>query len=265
MLLGMVLATTLPALADPVLANPVPADVARRELAPTGTLRVAINLGNPVLAPRAPNGDLGGVSVLLARALAAELDVPLTLNPFVGAGQVTDAVKLGGLDLVFLAIDPKRAEEIVFTPPYVLIEGTYMVRADSPLQAIADVDHPGVRVAVGHGSAYELFLSRALQHAVLVQEPTAEESFDLFRAGKADAAAGVREALEAEAQAHAGYRLIPGRFMGIEQAMGTMPGRPAGSAYLAAFIERQKASGFVAAGLAQTGQHGVRVAPAAGL
>src|SRR5688500_6517035 len=99
----------------------------RSELAPTGKLRVGINYGNPVLATRDPaNGELRGVAVDLARELGTRSGLPVELVAFDSAGKMFDAVKAGAWDVAFLAIDPGRADEIVFTAPYVEIEGTYL-------------------------------------------------------------------------------------------------------------------------------------------
>ena len=133
------------------------------ELAPTGRLRAAINYGNPVLAQRGPGGEPRGVSVDLARELARRAGVELEVVPFDAAGKVFEAAKSGSWDIAFLAVDPVRAADIAFTSPYVLIEGSYMVRQDSPLRAPGEVDREGVRVAVGRGSAYDLYLTRTLK------------------------------------------------------------------------------------------------------
>ncbi|HXL76284.1 MAG TPA: transporter substrate-binding domain-containing protein, partial [Burkholderiales bacterium] len=161
-------------------ADGVRPDVAQ-DLAPTGRLRAAINLGNPVLAQKDPaRGELRGVSVDLARELGRRLAVPVELIAYDAAGKVTDAVKTGAWDIAFVAIDPARATEIAFTPPYVVIEGTYLVAADSPLRAIADVDREGVRIAVSSKSAYDLYLSRTLKRAQLVRAPSPPASIELF-------------------------------------------------------------------------------------
>ena len=136
----------------------VPAQ-AIRELAPTGALRAAINFGNAVLARKDPaTGEPKGVSAALARELATRLGLPVRFVPYDAAGKVTAAARTGVWDVAFLAIDPLRAADIAFTPPYVLIEGTYLVRSDSPLRAIGDFDREGIRIAVGEGSAYHLYL-----------------------------------------------------------------------------------------------------------
>jgi polar amino acid transport system substrate-binding protein len=244
------------------------ADVSRdivSELAPTGTLRVAINFGNSVLAQKDPaTGEPRGVSSALARELARRLGVPISYTGFDAAGKVTAAVNAGGLDICFLAIDPVRGEGISFTPPYVVIEGVYVVPKDSALKSVEDVDHDGIRVAVAQGSAYDLYLTRALKHAELMRRPSGPESLDMFVADKLEAAAGVRQPIAAFAQSRSDMRLIPGRFMAIEQAMGTPKGRDAGAAFLRKFIEEMKASGFVARELQISGQGEAAVAPPAG-
>jgi polar amino acid transport system substrate-binding protein len=241
-----------------------PAAEAVRDLAPTGKLRAAINTGNPVLAQRdAASGDLRGVSVDLARELARRLGVDVTLVPFDAAGKVFEAAKGGAWDVAFLAIDPVRAADIAFTAPYVLIEGTYMVPQASALKTISDVDREGVRIAVGKGSAYDLFLTRALKKAELVRAPTSAGAVELFVRERLEAAAGVKQPLVDYARTDPSVRVIEGRFMAIEQAMGTPRGRDAGLAYLDAFIEEMKASGFIAEALTRHKQPDAVVAPAA--
>ncbi len=237
---------------------------ARSELAPTGKLRAAINFGNPVLAQKDPaSGEPRGVSVDLARELGRRLGVPVELVTFDAAGKVFDALKTDAWDIAFLAIDPARATEIAFTAPYVVIEGTYLVPADSPLHTIEDVDRDGVRVAVGNKSAYDLYLTRTLKCAKLVRVPTSPEAIDVFLKDKLETAAGVKQPLLQFAKTHPNVRVMDGRFMAIEQAMGTAKGREAGARYLREFIEEMKASGFVARGLQKSGQGDATVAPRA--
>jgi polar amino acid transport system substrate-binding protein len=241
--------------------SPVPADVVR-DLAPTGKLRAAINYGNTVLVQRSAAGELSGITIDLARELGKRLAVPVELVPFDTAGKVFDAIKAGTWDVAFLAIEPVRAAEIAFTAPYVIIEGTYMVAQGSPLKTVGDVDHGGVRVAVGKGSAYDLFLTRTVKHVQLVRFPTSQDAIEEFVKQKLDAAAGVKQPLVEYAKAHPGYRVMEGRFMAIEQAMGTHKQREAGARYLRDFIEEMKASGFVADALKRHNQPDAQVAPA---
>lgn len=242
-----------------VLAAEAPDD-AVRDLAPHGALRAAINFGNPVLAVRDPaTGAPGGVSVDLARALAAQLGVPVTLVPFEEARQVFEAAKAGAWDVAFLAVDPVRAAEITFTAPYALIEGCYLVPATSPLHDAAEADQTGVQIAVARGSAYDLYLTRTLQHATLVRFANSDESAAAFLRGGLDAIAGVKQPLLALAAANPGTRMLDGRFMTIGQAMGTVRGHEAGAAYVSAFIAHAKASGLVAMVLTASGHAEVPV------
>jgi polar amino acid transport system substrate-binding protein len=233
-----------------------------KDLAPTGTLRAAINAGNVVLVQKDASG-VRGVTVDLANELARRLGTPLALTVYDAAGKVTDAVKTGEWDIAFLAIEPVRAAVIGFTAPYVIIEGTYMVAADSPLQTIADVDRDGIRIAVAKGSAYDLFLTRTLHHATLVRYPSPPLGFEGFVADKLDAAAGVRQFLDAFAKTLPDMRVMPEHFQEIREAMGTPLGRDAGLQYLKTFIEEMKASGFVAKSLARAGQADAVIAPPA--
>ena len=255
-----VLAAALLAFAAGCASLPPPDAIS--ELAPGGKMRAAINLGNPILASReAATGELRGVSVDLARELARRLGVAVELVPYTAAGRVVDGVKTRSWDIAFVAIDPARAVDIAYSPPYVVIEGAYMVRNDSPIRANDEVDRNGNRVAVGRGSAYDLFLKRTLKQATLVQAPTSPAVVDLFMAQKLEVAAGVRQQLEMDAKRVPGVRMLPGRFMVINQAMGTPRERAAGAAYLRTFIEEMKSSGFVADALARHHIEGAGVAP----
>jgi len=236
-----------------------------KDLAPTGKVRAAINFGNMVLAQKDPKtGEPKGITPDLARELARRLGVAVEFVTFESAGAVFAAGKNGAWDIAFIAIEPVRAAEIEFTAPYVIIEGTYMVTAGSPLKTVADLDHPGKRIAVNVGSAYDLYLTRNLKNAVLVRGDGVKgpDAFDIFVEDKLDAVAGVRQALAAYADKHSGMRIMQDRFMDIRQAMGTPKGRLAGVGYLKSFIEDVKASGFVADALKRSGQS-ASVAPPA--
>lgn len=234
-----------------------------REFAPTGQLRAAINFGNVVLAQRDAAGELSGVSVDLARELGRRLGVTVELVPFDAAGKVTASAGQNVWDVAFLAVDPVRANEITFTPPYVLIEGTYLVTDKSQVRTVADVDREGAQIAVGRGSAYDLFLTREIRVASLVRATTSADAIQLFVDQKLDAAAGVKQPLVQFASTHPGYRVVEGRFMAIEQAMGTPRGRDKAAAYLSRFVEEMKSSGFVTDALARHKQPDATVAPMA--
>jgi polar amino acid transport system substrate-binding protein len=245
-------------------ATPGVPPAVRSDLAPTGTLRAAINYGNAVLAQGSPaTGDLRGITVDLSRELARRIGVPLELVPYDAAGKVTDALKTGAWDVAFLAVDPERAAEISFTAPYVEIDGTYLLPAGSPLRTVEDVDREGVRIVVNAKSAYDLFLSRNLKHAQIVRGSSSPESIELFVSDKLEALAGVRQALVTAAAAIPGSRVLEDRFMVIPQAAGVPKGRDAGAEYLREFIEDAKASGLVAESLKKSGVDGVTIAPPA--
>jgi polar amino acid transport system substrate-binding protein len=233
------------------------------ELAPTGRLRASLNLGNPVLAhSRTAKEKPAGVTIDLAREFAKELGVGVAFLEFDTAAKSVDALTREQADVGFMAIDPLRATGIHFTPAYVQIEGCYLVVDDSPILANDDVDRAGVRVMVGAGSAYDLYLSRTLKHAEILRVPTSEGVVDAMLEHSVQVAAGVKQQLQADARRVAGVRLLAGRFMVIHQAMAMPKGRSAEAArFLDDFVARMKASGFVAAALARHGIEGAAVAP----
>ncbi|WP_175920904.1 ABC transporter substrate-binding protein [Burkholderia latens] len=230
---------------------------------PTGTLRASINLGNPILANRDPlSGEPVGVSVDLARAFAQRLGVQLELIVFDAAGKSVEAVSDERADFGFFAIDPKRGEAIAFTAPYVLIEGFYLVRNNSPIRTNADVDQPRNRVVVGKGSAYDLFLARDLKAAQIVRAPTSPTVVQVFLERELEVAAGVKQQLEADAAKAGGLRLLDERFMVIRQAMGVARSRGGMAAEaLREFVEEMKRNGFVAEALERHRIAGASVAP----
>ena len=252
----------LGACSSAVLAPASPSAAARSALAPSGTLRAAINFGNPILAVRdAATGEARGVSVDLARELGRRLEVPVELVLYTAAGKVVEGIKKGEWDIGFFAIDPVRAADIDFTPAYVVIEGAYLVPGSSAIARNEDVDREGVRVVVGRGSAYDLYLTRELKKAKIVRAPTSPAVTDMMLADRIEVAAGVKQQLEADAKRLPGLRLLDGRFMVINQAMGIPKGRAVGTAYVSEFVQQMKASGFVANALKRHGIEGAAVAP----
>jgi polar amino acid transport system substrate-binding protein len=234
-----------------------------QQFAPAGRLRASINLGNPILANRDPKSGLPfGVSIDLAHQFAKFLGIELDLVVFDSAGKSVDGVVNGAADIGFFAIDPLRGVDIAFTAPYVLIEGAYLVRADSPINNNSQVDDSKNRVVVGNGSAYDLYLTRELRNAHIVRAPTSPTVVDLFMRESLEVAAGVRQQLEADMKRFTGLRLLPGRFMQIQQAMGVPKsyGKEA-SDVLEAFVASMKSSGFVGQSLKKYGIEGASVAP----
>ena len=240
-----------------------PTAAARDELAPSGSLRAALNLGNGVLVQAdAATGEAKGLAVDLAHELARRLAIPLEPVRYKSAGDVFEALQRDEWDIAFLAIDPVRAAVIDFTAPHVLIEGNFVVRDESPLRTIADIDRSGVRISLAQGSGYDLFLTRTMKQATLVRSRSPEGAMNAFMADKLDSLASVKQSLLEFMKIQPGLRMIEPRFMSIEHAMATPKGRPAGAAYLKAFVEDMKASGFVAGALQRSDQHDAVIAPA---
>lgn len=225
-------------------------------LAPTGALRVGINYGNVVLAAKdAVSGELRGVHVDLARALAQRADVPLTFVGYASAGEIVEALKAGALDAGFITTEPSRAGEIDFTTAYLEIEATYLVPPGSRFGSAAEVDCDGTRIAIAAKSAYEHFLHRTLRHAMLIAAPSTHAAFDLFVKDKLDALVGLRPRLVLDAAMLPGSRVLDGHFMVMKQTIASQKGREFASAFLRAFVEDAKTSGLIARTLAA---HGVR-------
>ncbi|MGW4207298.1 transporter substrate-binding domain-containing protein [Lentzea sp. NPDC004789] len=216
------------------------------DLAPTGVLRASINLGNPVLARGTPD-EPAGVTVDLAREIAARLGLPVEFVCFDAARKSFEAMKDGRADICFLAIEPARESEVAFTEPYVVIEGVFAVPVGSPITAVADVDRPGVRIGVKQGSAYDLYLTRTLRHATVVR---GDEGVDVFREQELDVAAGIREPMTAFVAANDDVRLLGDRFMEIRQAVGTTKSRtPETVRFLSDTVAELRDNGFVAKSL----------------
>lgn len=231
---------------------------------PTGKLRASINLGNPILANADASGKPYGVSVDLATEFAKRLGAELDLVVVDAAGKSVEVVVSEQADIGFFAVDPVRGADIAFTAPYVLIEGFYLVKNDSPIHSNDEVDRIENRVVVGKGSAYDLYLTRTLKHAQIVRSPTSPTVVDTFLKEGAEVAAGVKQQLESDAQKLNGLRLLNERFMVIQQAMGIPKSRGNEAAeFLQTFVEDMKASGFVAAALERHNIHGASVAPSA--
>jgi polar amino acid transport system substrate-binding protein len=233
----------------------------RRALAPEGRLRAAINLGNAVLARRGADGQPEGVTVDLARAVAARIGVGLETTGFEAAARVVEALASGAFDIGFLAIDPARADAIDFTEPYVLIEGAYVVRADAPYARPQDLDADGVRIAVGKGAAYDLFLGRSLARAELVRYPTSADALAGFLRDGLEAGANIRQPAARFAAREGGLRVIDEPFMQIRQAVAIPRGRGPARDWANGLLAELKAGGFLAAALARAGQADATIAP----
>jgi polar amino acid transport system substrate-binding protein len=233
----------------------------RAELAPTGTLRVALNLSNTLLVSTAPaDGEPSGIAPDIGRELARRFEVPVAFVRYAGPGDLVDAVSNGVWDIGLIGADPLRASEIAFTPAYLEIEATYLVPADSSIRTIEEVDRPGSRIAVAEKTAYDMYLRGALQHATLHRAQGRDATYELFQREKLDALAGLKPQLAADQANRPNTRLLEGRFTAIQQAIGTPIQRTAAAAYLREFVQDLKA-GLVAQLIAHYGVRGVVVPP----
>lgn len=230
--------------------------------APGGVLRASINLGNQVLAHQDnQTGEVGGVSVDIARELARYLGVNIEFVVSDAARKPVDALESGRADIGFFAIDPERGKQLHFSPPYLTIEAAYLVQQDSPILRNEDVDRTGVRVVVGHGSAYDLFLTRELKAAQIVRAPTPTAVVDMFVVQQLDVAAGVKQQLQSDMARFPGLRLLDGRFMAIHQSVGLHKSRDlVARQFLNEFVESLKSSGFVERSLLRHGIKGAIIA-----
>jgi polar amino acid transport system substrate-binding protein len=235
------------------------------QLAPTGVLRAGINMGNFLLVTgRSADGGPEGVSPSMARAIADRLGVPVRYVPYARPGELADAVGTGAWDIGLIGAEPQRAEKIAFTAAYAEIEATYLVPAGSPIATIAEVDRPGVRIAVTARSAYDLWLERNIRHATLVRSDSLDGALKRFAEEGLEALAGLRPRLLTDVETlPAGARILDGQFTAVQQAIGTARANEAGAAFLREFVEEAKASGLVADLIRRHGVRGLSVAPAA--
>ena len=238
-------------------------DDARAELAPTGVLRAAINLGNFLLVTgRDEAGDPVGVAPDMAQEIAARLGVAVSYVPFARPNLLADAAADDVWDIGLIGAEPARAEKIAFTDAYAEIEAAYLVQPGSALTAISDVDRPGVRIGVAAKSAYDLWLERNIKLAALVRSATLDGATKLFADGDVDVLAALRPGLLAELERLPGARILDGKYTAVQQAVGTRRENTAGAAFLQRFVEEAKASGLVARLIERHGMAGrLTVAP----
>jgi polar amino acid transport system substrate-binding protein len=233
----------------------------KKELAPSGTLRIGLNYGNFLLVLKdEPDGSPRGIAPDLGRELGRRLGVPVEFVRFKQAGELADAVTSGAWDVAFLGAEPKRAAEIAFTAAYLEIPITFLVPPGSPIRAIAEVDHDGVRIAVANKSAYELYLTRTLKRAKLFRAEGSDASYELFVKEKMDALAGLKPRLVDDAGKLPGSRVLDGQISGVQQAVGVPRNREAAAKFTREFVDEIKRSGLVAKTIEKHGVRGVTVA-----
>ena len=244
-------------------ATAIPA-AAKAELTPTGKLRAGINFQNVLLTTLGPNGEQGGVAVEFARELARRLGVPVEIIPYKSAGALADSVTTGAWDISVLGDEPERAKVIAFATPLTEIEATYVVPAGSPIRSISEVDRPGIRIVSPAKSAFDLYLSRTIKNAKLVQIAGSSAAQEHFVKEKLDALAGLKPGLLEFAPTLPGSRILDGNFTVVRHTVGIPRGRDAAAQYLRDLVEDVKASGLVAKWIQKSGVKGLSVAPPAG-
>jgi polar amino acid transport system substrate-binding protein len=233
----------------------------RAELAPTGALRVALNLSNFLLVNAgAADAEPTGIAPDVGRELARRLGVQVAFIKYPSPGDLAAAAPSGAWDVGLIGADPLRAGEIAFTSAYLEIEASYLVPDGSPMGAIEDVDRAGIRIAVGDKTAYDMYLRRSLKQATLHRAQGLEGSYQLFVSERLDALAGLRPRLVQDQARLPGSRILDGSFTAIQQAIGTPLARKAGAAYLQEFVQDIKAA-LVPELIARHGVRGVSVAP----
>jgi polar amino acid transport system substrate-binding protein len=236
---------------------------ARAELASTGKLRVGLILSNQVLVTKDPStGELRGVTVNLGKALAQRLGVPFEPVGYANPAALVKSFGANEWDIAFLAFDPARAQQVDFSPPYMEVDNTYLVAANSKVATIEGADQAGVTIAVPERSAPDLFLSRNLKSAKVMRVPGgADAAIEALKSGKADAYAENAHMLSLYADRLPGARVLEGRYTVIQHAVATPKGKMAASEYMKTFVEEAKADGTVAEAIRAAGLRRTRVAP----
>lgn len=232
-----------------------------RELAPTGTLRVGINLSNFLLVTgKTASGEPVGVAPDMGAEIARRLGVPVKYITYKTPGELADMAATDTWDIGLIGAEPQRAAKIAFTPAYCEIEATYIVPANSPLKSLADVDAPGVRIAVTARAAYGLWLERNIKRATLVGTDTLDSATDKFLADKLEALAGLKPKLLTDIARVPSGRILDGHFMTVQQAIGTARTNAAAAEWLKSFVGEAKSSGLVAELIAKHKVVGLSVA-----
>jgi polar amino acid transport system substrate-binding protein len=236
-----------------------PSPDARQALAPTGKLRVGLYLGNPLSVTRdSASGEMKGVGFDLGKELARRMGVPYEPVVYPSSRAIVGSAKSGQWDIAFLTMSAVRAKDMDFTAPHVEIERGYLISGSSSISTLADVDRPGIRVAVPEDGGADIILSRALKNAVLVR---GSRALEMLKSGRADAFASNKPSLFEMSDQLPGFRVLDGRFATDPVAMAIPKGRDLGMAYARKFVEDAKSEGLVKAAIERAGIRGAVVAP----
>ena len=238
-----------------------PTTAEKSELAPTGTLRVAVFTGNPVIGTKDQvSGELRGTTVALGRALAAQIDLPVTLVEYTAVAKMVEDAKSGAWDIAVVAFDPGRRGLLDFAPPHISVDLTYLVAPGSDIMSADQIDRKGVTVAAARGAATTLYLERTLKQAMVLPAENEPAAFKLIKEGRAQALAQNRYMLLGLARDLPGARVLEDRFSSAEMCIVLPKGRPAALEYVGAFVRQARQSGLVAQAIADAGLRGVVVA-----
>ena len=245
-------------------APPAPTPAQKSELAPTGTLRVAVFTGNPVLgtADKA-SGEVKGTTATLGRALAQAAGVPVKIIGYSAIAKMVEDAKTGEWDVAVVAFDPARKSVVEFAPPHIVVDLTYLVAPGSNIRSVPEADRPGVSIAAAKGAATTLFLQRTLKSAQVMQADNEPAAFGLIKDGRAQVYAQNRYMLLGLADGLPGARVLEDRFSAAEMCLVLPKGRGAALAYVSEFVEQSKQSGTVQRAIDEAKLRGVSVAPTA--
>lgn len=236
----------------------------RGELAPSGHLRVGIPADPPFFGVKDPaTGALRGIGVDMATALGQQLGVPVETVPYADFAGAIAASESGAWDVAVLPANPQATAVASLTAPFLLVPHSYLVRADSSIRAVSDADQPGMRIASEAEAPHTTVLAGQLKHAQLIKVDSKDAGVTLVMTGQADAFAAARPALDAIAAHAPGSRIIADDFFVVHVALAVRLGHAAGQAFVARFVESEKASGFVQRAIGRLGTPDITVAPPA--
>jgi polar amino acid transport system substrate-binding protein len=219
---------------------------AKAELAPTGTLRVALVAVNPLFVTQnAPPGHARGIAVDIANRLAARLGVPMTPLLYPSVVGVMEAASRGEWDITFLPVVPERATVMNFTAPFMYSESTFVVAEESPARGIEDLDQRGkVLVAVAR-STQDVWLRANVKSATVVSASTPAAALQMLQERKVDAYASNTAALADPSRRLQGTRLVAGSFVDTPIAMAVIKVRPSADAFAYEFMDGLRVSGAI--------------------
>ena len=233
------------------------------DLAPGGTLRAVYLSSNPAQAVQdKTTGEIRGASADLARELSRRLNVSMTLKGLPDPPAVIEAVNRGEADIGFVAFAPERVGTVDFSQVYMLVQQSFLVREDSELRAVAEIDRAGLKIAGTKNDSITLFMKRKFRNATLVEidNDPAEIKRQLL-AKEIDAFGANRQRLTNLMKDTAGLRMLPNNLFGVPQTIIVPKGKPEALAAINRFIDDVRGSGFLQHAIRTSGIVGLEEAP----